>query len=166
MLKPIKPIMQKILKGIIFFLILILKNDSFIFMESEDEFLSNEENIKKIEENVNSSESWLDFLYKHKIKILISVTFFTLLLGVFLVTELDKILWDLESLIKDPKFFHYIKMTIRHLDLDDSSENKELTFKILRKLLKDTHNNENIQDPEKFQKLIEKLIEELKKDRK
>ena len=148
--------MQKILKGIILFLILIFQKDSFVFMESVDE--------KLLENNDSPKFSLYEFFYKHQYKILISVFFLSILSAMLFTTEIDKILWEMKSIIKNVNLFDFIKSNINLLDLDKSPENKEITFKILRNLLKEIHNKKNVTDPEKFKKLIEKLIEELKKD--
>jgi hypothetical protein len=153
----LKPIIQKILKGIILFLILIFQKDSFVFMESVDEKLLENEDSPKF--------SWYEFFYKHQYKILISVFSLSILLGMLFTTEIDKILWDIKSITNNAKFFDSIKSYVSYLDLNKSPENQANTFKILRKLLEEPLNYEKVTAPEKFKKLIEKLIEELKKDK-
>jgi hypothetical protein len=152
---------QKHLLKIILILLLFLNSNSSVFMESLDE---------KLSENNDSPNSWYLWFLKHKIKFLIiSGVFVSILLSIFFTTELDKILWEIQS-ITDTKTFNIIKNWCESYDKDPLFRDSSITF--LKKIMENyksicdcKDSKIKIQDPVKFKKLIEKLIEELKKDR-
>lgn len=142
---------KKIIGSIFFFFLLNNFVDSTALME---------ESLKELPDNMeNSKESWFEWCFKHKYEILI-ISIILVSIGTICLdnspSQLDKINTIFESIkcITSEELYTYL-------------ENMDLTEDTLKAVLKVYNKDivyiEQIKDPDHFQKLIRKLIWEIRK---
>ena len=122
-------------------------------------------------DNLVKKKSWYEWIYSNQNNILFGIFFICLIGGVTLFTETPSSIINIESLqslldnlftITDKKIYNQIGAIVQKAIFKDIHSQKSII--ILEKILKDNQNYPSlIKDSQKFEEIINKIIEEIKK---